>query len=106
MGKKGKKHTSTGAARMVAGVLVALVGVVGAAGVALSARKPQQGAAPSQGAPKAGAGVGGPALTTDGRTVDVGMVSQIPQARGYDTGAVDYTYNRPGWDYAVLGGRQ
>lgn len=89
--------------RLALGVLVAVVAAGGAAAVALTSRRapvPTQGTQPQQ-----GAGVGGPALSTDGRTVNVGMVSSIPQARGYDTGPIDYSRNPDGWDFARLGGR-
>lgn len=88
--------------RLALGVLVAVVAAGGAAAVALTARRAP---VPTQPTGQQGAGVGGPALSTDGRTVNVGMVSSIPQARGYDTGPVDYSRNPDGWDFARLGGR-
>lgn len=99
-----RRSKDTGTARMVAGVLVALLGVGGAASVLLMKRPGPASGAPKPGGPPA-AGVGGPTLTTDGRLINVGLASSIPEARGYDTGPVDYTYNAPGWDYARLGGK-
>lgn len=99
MSRGGKKGGS--AARTAAGALVALAGVGMAVMVATAGRRPAAVTKPGG----AAQGVGGPALQTDGRTVAVGMASSIPQARGYDTGAVDYTYNGAGWDFAQLGGR-
>ena len=98
-----KKGGGSDGVRLVLGVLVAVVAAGGAAAVALTSRRAPVLAQPAQ--PQQGAGVGGPALSTDGRTVNVGMVSSIPQARGYDTGPIDYSRNAPGWDFAQLGGR-
>lgn len=93
-------------ARTIAGVLVGLVGVMGAASVLLTTRK--AGTTATTGTPTSTpspASIGGPSLTVDNRVVNVGLASGIPQAAGYDSGPVDFTYNAPGWEYAPLGVR-
>ncbi|MEF2280390.1 hypothetical protein V3W47_19015 [Deinococcus sp. YIM 134068] len=88
-------------AKTVIGVLVGTAGVVGAALVMLSGS--QRTTTPT-GAASGAAPPAGVALAVDGGTVvNVGMVSTIPTAKGYDTGAVDYTYNRDGWDTVLIG---
>lgn len=89
--------------RAIFGVVIGLGGLLGTAAVLLAGGG-KKGASPApQPAPSPQPGV---PLTTDGRVIEVGLVSGIPTVRPFDDGPVNYDYNAPGWDYAMIGGQR
>lgn len=86
--------------RVLVGLLVGLVGVGGAV-VMVGQLSPR---------PRGGAGAPGPAapaapgvpLQVSG-AAPVGLASSIPDARPFDAGAVDFSRNPAGWDFAPIG---